>query len=86
MNRPTDTPTAADVLAFERTWWSSGQPQDEAVRERLGLEPAAYRRLLAEVIDSAEGLEADPQLVRRLRRQRVQRRQERAQERLQRRA
>ena len=66
------------VLAFEQEWWRHAGGRDQAVRERFGLDPIAYHRLLGELIDRPEAEAAEPLLVRRLRRQRAARRRDRA--------
>ena len=55
------------ILDFERTWWSDPGPKAAAIQARLGVSPARYYRLLAELIDSAEAAAYDPLVVRRLR-------------------
>jgi hypothetical protein len=67
-----------EILAFERSWWSTGGAKETAIRERFGLSAADYYQLLSELIDRPEALDRDPLLVRRLRRQRLSRRRERA--------
>jgi hypothetical protein len=44
--------------------------KEEAIRAELGIAPARYYQLLGRLIDTAEALEHDPMLVRRLRRMR----------------
>ena len=72
----------ADVLAFERSWWSHAGGKDDAIRDRFGVSAGDYYRALAEIIDDPDALEHDPLLVRRLRRQRLTRRRERSARRL----
>ena len=72
----------ADVLAFERSWWSHAGAKDDAVMERFGVSAADYYRALAQIIDHPEATVHDPLLVRRLRRQRVTRRMARSARRL----
>lgn len=72
----------ADVLAFERSWWSHAGAKDDAIKERFGVGAGDYYRALAEIIDDPVALEHDPSLVRRLRRQRVTRRRARSARRL----
>lgn len=76
------------ILDFERTWWSEpgrgggperpherGRgPKAAAIQSRMGLSPARYYRLLAELIGSAEAAAYDPLVVRRLRKLRTNRR------------
>jgi hypothetical protein len=68
---------AISMLAFERGWWSYDADREEAIRERFGLSPADYHRVLGELISRPEALDHDPLLVRRLRRQRTSRTRER---------
>ena len=42
------------VLEFERSWWTEPGSKEMAIRTRLGLSPARYRQLLAELVDSEE--------------------------------
>ena len=73
------------ILDFERTWWSepgperpSGAggtgPKAAAIQARMGLSPARYYRLLADLIGSADAAAYDPLVVRRLRKMRANRR------------
>ena len=75
-------PRAADLLAFERSWWSFGDAKDAAIRDRFGISAADYYRELGELIDSPAALAHDALLVRRLRRQRTARQRERSARRL----
>jgi hypothetical protein len=68
----------ADVLTFERSWWSHAGGKDDAIRDRFGVTAADYYRALTAIIDAPDALEYDPLLVRRLRRQRITRRRERS--------
>ena len=68
----------AEILGFERSWWTHGGGKEIAIRDRLDLTPSEYYRLLSELIDRPAALETDPLLVRRLRRQRLTRRRERS--------
>ncbi|MFG6443917.1 DUF3263 domain-containing protein [Microbacterium sp. P07] len=47
--------------------------KEEAIRAELGMPPARYYQLLGRLIDTADALEFDPMLVRRLRRMRDER-------------
>ena len=62
------------MLDFERTWWSEPGPKGAAIQARIGLSPARYYRLLADLIGSAEAEAYDPLVVRRLRKLRSNRR------------
>jgi hypothetical protein len=62
------------VLAFERGWWTEPGAKDDAIRDRLGLDPDSYAATLAALVDHPGALAEDPLLVKRLRRQRERRR------------
>lgn len=68
----------AEILGFERSWWSQGGAKETAIRERFELSAGDYYHLLGELIDRPEAMEIDPLLVRRLRRQRLTRQRERS--------
>jgi hypothetical protein len=70
-------PAWRDILEFERGWWQASMPKERAIRERFGVSPARYYQRLNRLIDRQEALEADPMLVRRLRRLRESRRRKR---------
>lgn len=55
------------ILDFERTWWSEPGPKGAAIQARIGLSPARYYRVLADLIGSPEAAAYDPLVVRRLR-------------------
>jgi hypothetical protein len=56
------------LLAFEAEWSRHAGAKEEAIRAQLGLAPARYYQLLGRLIDTAEALEHDPMLIKRLRR------------------
>jgi hypothetical protein len=61
--------SARDVAVLEiaaRTWSGPG-PRERAVRERLGISPAAYFQLLNALLDDPRALRHDPVTVNRLR-------------------
>ena len=62
------------ILDLERTWWSEPGPKAAAIQARIGLSPARYYRLLADLIGSAEAAAYDPLVIRRLRKMRTNRR------------
>jgi hypothetical protein len=66
------------LLAFEAEWRRHGGAKEEAIRAEFAMAPARYYQLIGRLIDTAEALEHDPLLVRRLRRLRDARVQERA--------
>ncbi len=68
----------ARILDFERSWWRFGGAKEEAIREQFDLTATRYYQLLNRLIDRDAALEADPVLVRRLRRLRQQRQEARS--------
>ena len=67
-----------EMLAFERQWWRHPGAKETAIREQFGLPPTRYYQVLNALVDRPAALEADPLLVRRLRRLRSARRQRRS--------
>jgi hypothetical protein len=92
-----DTPTSSDdsspepalserdaaVLDFEKQWWKYAGAKEQAVRELFDLSATQYYQVLNTLIDSPAALEAEPMLVKRLRRMRATRQRERTQRRSQ---
>lgn len=72
------TDQEARILDFERSWWRFGGAKEEAIREQFDLTATRYYQLLNGLIDRDSALEADPVLVRRLRRLRQQRQEARS--------
>jgi hypothetical protein len=70
------------ILAFERQWWKSPGAKEQAVREEFGLSSTRYYQVLNEMIEKTAALEADPMLVKRLRRLRASRKRARSARRL----
>ncbi|RLK59746.1 MULTISPECIES: DUF3263 domain-containing protein [Actinokineospora] len=70
------------ILAFERQWWKYAGAKDQAIRELFELSSTRYYQVLNELIEKTEALEADPMLVKRLRRMRATRHRARAARRL----
>jgi len=68
------------MLEFERRWWTEPGPKDARIRERFGLSPAEYAQHLHDLTYCEAAMDADPLLVRRLRRQRDRRVRERSDE------
>jgi hypothetical protein len=64
----------AAILDLERSAWMLPGRKEALVRERLGLSPTTYYKLLAALLDDPDALAHDPLVVRRLRRVRDQRR------------
>ncbi len=71
-----------EILDFERQWWKYAGAKEAAVRERFDMSSTRYYQVLNALIDRPEALEADPLLVRRLRRLRSQRQRQRSARRL----
>src|SRR3712207_190927 len=67
-----------EMLAFERQWWRHPGAKETAIREQFGLPPTRYYQVLNALVDRPAALEADPLLVRRLRRLRAARGQRRS--------
>lgn len=71
-----------DILEFERHWWKYAGAKEQAVREKFDMSSTRYYQVLNALIDTEAALEADPLLVRRLRRLRAQRQRQRSARRL----
>ena len=56
------------LLDFEAAWRRHAGAKEEAIRAELELSPARYYQLLGRLLETAEALEYDPMLVKRLRR------------------
>jgi hypothetical protein len=67
-----------EMLGFERQWWRRPGAKETAIRDRFGLAPTRYYQVLNALVDRPAALEADPLLVRRLRRVRAARGQRRS--------
>lgn len=70
---PADTDAALTerdraILAFERQWWKYPGLKEQAIHELFGVSPTRYFQLVNRLIDKRAALEADPMLVKRLRR------------------
>ncbi|GGF53262.1 hypothetical protein GCM10011519_28970 [Marmoricola endophyticus] len=70
------------ILDFERQWWKYAGAKEQAIREQFDMSAARYYQVLNSLIDRPEALEADPLLVRRLRRLRASRQRQRQARRL----
>ena len=83
---PRRTPSLSDrdreILEFERQWWKYAGAKETAVREKFDMSSTRYYQVLNALIDRPEALEADPLLVRRLRRLRAARQRQRSARRL----
>lgn len=71
-----------DILEFERHWWKYAGAKEQAVRDQFDMSSTRYYQVLNALIDRPEALEADPLLVRRLRRLRASRQRQRSARRL----
>jgi hypothetical protein len=71
-----------EILEFERQWWKYAGAKETAVRDKFDMSSTRYYQVLNALIDRPEALEADPLLVRRLRRLRSQRQRQRSARRL----
>lgn len=71
-----------EILAFERQWWKYAGAKEQAIRELFAMSPTRYYQLVNRLIDKSVALEADPMLVKRLRRLRSGRQRARAARRL----
>ena len=79
---PDLTDVEAAVLALEREFWKYPGAKDATIHDRFGWAPTRYYQVLNALIDRPEALEADPLLVRRLRRLRASRQRQRSARRL----
>lgn len=71
-----------DILDFERQWWKYAGAKEQAVRDQFDMSATRYYQVLNALIDRPAALEADPLLVRRLRRLRAARQRQRSARRL----
>ena len=71
-----------EILAFERQWWRYAGAKEQAVREKFDMSATRYYQVLNALIDSPAALEADPMLIKRLRRLRASRQRARSARRL----
>jgi hypothetical protein len=60
-----------EILAFERQWWKYAGAKEQAIRELFDVSPTRYYQLVNRLIDKSAALEAEPMLVKRLRRLRT---------------
>ena len=71
----TDTDHA--ILELERGWWKYQGAKETAIMDRLGMSATRYYAALGRLLDNPAAMEADPILVKRLRRVREERRERR---------
>lgn len=72
----------AQILDFERQWWKYAGAKETAIRELFEMSATRYYQVLNVLIDDPAALEAEPMLVKRLRRMRSARQRERSARRL----
>jgi hypothetical protein len=70
------------VLAFERQWFKYAGAKEKAIREQFEMSSTRYYQILNQLIDKQEAMQADPMLVKRLRKTRTVRQRTRAARRL----
>jgi hypothetical protein len=70
------------ILEFERQWWKYAGAKEQAIRDLFEMSATRYYQVLNQLIDSPGALEADPMLVKRLRRMRAARQRARSARRL----
>ena len=71
-----------EIIAFERQWWKYAGAKEQAIRELFDMSATRYYQVLNALIDSSAALEADPMLIKRLRRLRASRQRARSARRL----
>lgn len=70
------------IIAFERQWWKYAGSKESAIKELFDMSSTRYYQVLNALIDNPAALEADPMLVKRLRRMRAARQRARSARRL----
>src|SRR5665811_2566196 len=71
-----------DIIAFERQWWKYAGAKEQAIRELFDMSATRYYQVLNALIDNPIAVEADPMLIKRLRRLRATRQRARSARRL----
>src|SRR5665647_1795790 len=71
-----------EIIAFERQWWKYAGAKEQAIRELFDMSATRYYQVLNALIDNQIALEADPMLIKRLRRLRSTRQRARSARRL----
>ncbi len=79
---PALTDREREVLAFERQWWKYAGAKEQAIKDLFDMSATRYYQVLNALIDSPSALEADPMLIKRLRRLRASRQRQRSARRL----
>jgi len=70
------------ILEFERQWWKYAGAKEQAIRDLFDMSATRYYQVLNALLDNRAALEADPMLVKRLRRMRASRQRARSARRL----
>jgi hypothetical protein len=70
------------ILEFERQWWKYAGAKEQAIRDLFDMSATRYYQVLNALLDNPAALEADPMLVKRLRRMRAARQRARSARRL----
>jgi hypothetical protein len=70
------------ILEFERQWWKYAGAKEQAIKDLFDMSGTRYYQILNGLIDSPAALQADPMLVKRLRRMRASRQRARSARRL----
>ena len=76
------SPRDLEILAFERQWWKYAGSKEQAIKELFAMSSTRYYQVLNALLDSPAALEADPMLIKRLRRMRASRQRARTSRRL----
>ena len=71
-----------EILGFERQWWKYAGAKEQAIRDLFDMSATRYYQVLNALLDNPAALEADPMLVKRLRRMRASRQRARSARRL----
>ncbi len=71
-----------EILGFERQWWKYAGSKEQAIKELFDMSSTRYYQVLNALLDNPAALEADPMLIKRLRRMRSSRQRARTTRRL----
>ena len=71
-----------EILAFERQWWKYAGSKEQVIKELFDMSSTRYYHVLNALLDTPAALEADPMLIKRLRRMRASRQRARTSRRL----
>lgn len=62
------TPQQIEILAFEKRWYTAQGSKEADIAERFSLSAVRYYQRLNQLLDDPAAMQADPVLVKRLRR------------------